>query len=335
MERNIYTNKRKSRPGTGIIWVLLLVVGILMGSCMKRKLDTPPEPIPETGIMHLTVNWPQDDVCPTEARCLIYHEEGGLYKEVNHVTRELQETLLPGKYRLIVHNSDALQVEYRGMDNYHTAEIFATQDPNNQGNTPCLMGPQMVFAKAAADQGEIFEVTIGQTTRISVTPPRATRRVRLYFTVTGLEAITSLKGLLQGVSPGMTLSTQTCYPTSCNQPYTGAPYTPESKKRTKTNDTPELLHYMTQVEVFDLLTREGSPEATNVLTMDITDDKSHTYSLNQDVTSSLQQIINDNGGNFAIDIALDVELTVDPVSLEMSAVVTPWDKSGSGGGAFE
>lgn len=289
--------------------------------CVKRELDIRPD----EGYVEIALDWSGAGTSSRSARYLFYNESGALVKEVSGVREGFKGTLPTGTYRLVVHNTDAGQVDWRGTDQYESAEVFAkTTDYSTTHHpadgVPCILEPRDVFATGGCNESETVEVRQLDTTHLSVTPVELTKRVRVRFTLEVSEEIRSLRGILSGVSHGY-FPGKGCHnaSSSCAVEFTAEP---EAKSA--------AAAYKTEVNVFGLLSTAQSPAETNTVhvTLSLIDGTQATGTF--DITPSLQQLLAANGGTLPDEISLEVTLRIQGVGL--SATVKPWDDSGEGSG---
>lgn len=309
------------RPTTGI---LLLGAAVLsLAGCVKREMEIRPD----EGYLEIALDWSASDVASRSARYLFYNKAGALVKEVSGVTGCFKGTLPVGTYRLVVHNTDAGQVDWRGTDRYENAEVFAKTTDYSEGHhpaegVPCILEPRDVFAAGGCNESATVEVRQLDTTRLSVTPVELTKRVKMRFKVevSGDESVRTLHGVLSGVSHGY-FPGKGCHnaSSSCAVEFMAVPET----------KAPAAAYTMA-VNVFGLLTTAQSPAGTNAVhvTLDLEDGSQTTGAF--DLTPALKQIMADNGGAFPDEIPLEVTLSIQGVGL--GATVRPWDESGEGSG---
>jgi len=311
---------RYMRPAA--VWLLGTAMLALAG-CVKRDLEIRPD----EGCVEIVLDWAKAGGSSRSARLLFYNESGTLVKEVSGVTDCFKGTFPLGNYRLLVHNTDAVRVDWRGTERYESAEVFALPaqygtDYHPGEGVPCISEPREIFAAGRCNESETVEVRQIETTRVSVSPVELTRRVVFHFTVVtdDGESIRSLRGVLDGVSPGY-FPGQGCHEasSSCAVEFTAVP---EMK-------SPEAA-YAAQVNVFGLLTTPQSPAGTNNVhvALDLTDGTQLTGTF--DITSTIRQILASEGGTLPREIPLDVTFYVRATGL--NATVEPWDESGEGSG---
>ena len=131
-------NRRKTitrhlRPGSALLLAALLLAS---PGCVKRDLELRPE----EGSLSLSLDW-GGDPRPRTARFLFYDESGALVREARDVTDRYEGTFPQGTYRLVVHNTDAGQVDWRGTERYETAEVYARETDYSEGHHPAAGVP--------------------------------------------------------------------------------------------------------------------------------------------------------------------------------------------------
>lgn len=316
-----------------------LFAATLFAGCVKRDLEERPVVPPEgPGRAEITLDWGGDER-PQTARFLFYDcQTGALVKEVTGLTDGFAGELPAGEYRLVVHNTDALQVDYRGTDNYETAEVFAQETEyahttqsyalrssltRHDPGVPCILEPQQVFGTGVCNESETIVVTSGGTVQASVSATSLTRQMEFHFTVKSDVGVTSLKGVLDGIAPGMFIaSRQHNAPTACAIEFTALPQTKSATS-----------NFLSRMSVFGLLTTSQSPDETNVINVVLTLDDGKVFQAKADLTPTLKEIIADNGGTIPIEIPVDVTLEIHGIE-GLTATVKPWEE-GTGGGDFE
>ena len=319
MEMKRYT-KRYMRPAN---MLLLGVAALSLAGCVKRELEVRPD----EGYVEIALDWAGAGTSSRSARYLFYNESGALVHEVSGLTDGFKGTLPVGTYRVVVHNTDAAQVDWRGCEQYESAEVFAKTTDYSTGHhptegVPCILEPRDVFATGGCNESETVEVRQMDTTLLSVTPVELTKRVAVRFAVevNGGESVQSLRGVLGGVSHGY-FPGKRCHnaSSSCAMEFMAVPGTKAA------SDT-----YTARVNVFGLLATSQSPAGTNTVhvTLSLEDGSQSTGTF--DLTPTLQQLIAANGGVLPDEIPLSVTLRVQEAGL--SATVEPWIEGGTGSG---
>lgn len=305
--------------------VVLLGAAVLsLAGCVKRELEIRPD----EGYVEIALDWSKAQ-SSRSARYLFYNESGALVKEVSGVSDCFKGTLPTGVYRLIVHNTDAGQVDWQGCEKYESAEVFAkttnySTDHHPAEGVPCIQEPRDVFATGGCNESETVEVLLLDTTRLSVTPVVLTKQVAIRFTVeaNGGQSVRALHGVLGGVSHGY-FPGKGCHnaSSSCAVEFTAAPGTKAASDA-----------YTARVNVFGLLTTAQSPAGTNTVhvALDLDDGSQMTGTF--DITPALQRILASNGGVLPVEIPLEITLRMQGQGVGLSATVQPWDLSGTGSG---
>lgn len=305
--------------------VVLLGAAVLsLAGCVKRELEIRPD----EGYVEIALDWSKAQ-SSRSARYLFYNESGALVKEVSGVSDCFKGTLPTGVYRLIVHNTDAGQVDWQGCEKYESAEVFAkttnySTDHHPAEGVPCIQEPRDVFATGGCNESETVEVLLLDTTRLSVTPVVLTKQVAIRFTVeaNGGQSVRALHGVLGGVSHGY-FPGKGCHnaSSSCAVEFTAAPGTKAASDA-----------YTARVNVFGLLTTAQSPAGTNTVhvALDLDDGSQMTGTF--DITPALQRMLASGGGAFPVEIPLEITLRMQGQGVGLSATVQPWDLSGTGSG---
>lgn len=305
--------------------VMMLGVAVLsLAGCVKRELEIRPD----EGYVEIALDWSKAQ-SSRSARYLFYNESGALVKEVSGVSDCFKGVLPTGTYRLIVHNTDAGQVDWQGCEKYESAEVFAKETNYSEGHhpaegVPCIQEPREVFATGGCNESETVEVRRMDTTRLSVTPAELTKQVAIRFTVevNGDASVQSLHGVLGGVSHGF-FPGKGCHnaSSSCAVEFAASPETKAASDA-----------YTARVNVFGLLTTAQSPAGTNTVhvTLDLDDGSQMTGTF--DITPALQRMLASGGGAFPVEIPLEITLRMQGQGVGLSATVQPWDLSGTGSG---
>lgn len=305
--------------------LLTLAATVLLAGCVKHNLEQRPTPPPasEDGAAEITLDWGGDER-PQTARFLFYDENGDLVREETGLTDGFKGTLPTGKYRLVVHNEDAQQVDYRGTDSYQTAEVFAQHTNYTDGHhpaegVPCILEPQAVFGIGVCNEFDEIVVEAGKTTKATVAPEELTRRVVFRFSIESDVEVHSLKGVLDGVSPGVFLASgQHNTETSCAIEFTASP-----TNRAASGD------YTARLGVFNLLTTAQSADGTNVVHAVVTLLDGEQFTADVDLTPTLRKMLADQKEDILpVEIPLDITFAV--TELGLSSTVGEWTE-GSGG----
>lgn len=312
--------KKCMRPTAGLL--LLCAVMLSLAGCVKRELEIRPD----EGCVAISVDWSCSGTSVRSARYLFYNEAGSLVKEVSGLTDGFRGSLPTGTYRLVVHNTDAGHVAWRGCERYESAEVFAQPTSFPSGYYPsealgCIEEPQDVFCASVCEESSVVEVRRQDTTRLSVLPSSLTHRVllRLQVDLPGGDSIRTLGGVLSGVSSGY-FPGQGCANSSwCAMSFSGVPATKGAR-----------VVYTSEMNVFGLQTTLQSVPWTNSVDIFMVLSDGTTTTGRFDLTSALQSILSTSGGAFPDDIPLDITLRLHETVL--SATVSPWDDRGTGSG---
>lgn len=315
-----YTSGPVRVRGTGALLMVSLSL-VLLSGCVKRDLEyRPGTPGGEnTGMIDIALDW-NGDKRPQEARYLIYREEDGtLYRSFEGITDGYKGELPEGKYHLIVHNTDAQQVGYCGMENYRTAYVFALPETTvkaAQGSS-YIKEPDAVYGIGRCEIGEVFEVRKGETLVSTVHPKCLTHRVELLFELKNME-MRAMKGYLEGVTPSVVLSSGEYHPANCAVAFS-------------TTVETQGVQFAGAVNIFDIRAAHEDAPGSNTLDLTMTDLQGTDRPVQIDITRTVNDIVKDNGGKIPSEISVKIELVlIDNGNLQ--ATVTPWDDGGTGGG---
>lgn len=332
---------------------------VALQGCVRRELEEFPvgPPIPEgEGYAEITLDWSAVPRSGT-ARYLFYDESGALIREAPGVSGAYKGTLPAGRYRLVVHNEDAEQVYYCGLDRYEQAQVMAqeagtvaeyagaasgeyaamrqasdirqTSATCQSTDIPCILEPGRVYSTGVCRESAELVVKAGEIVRATAAPAAQTRQVHFNFVVTSENGVRSLTGTLNGVYRGIYLcSGQYDVSSSCSVAFTAAP-----SGETGTSSA-SAIGYAAQIGVFSLFAaEEESPPGASTLNIVLTDTDRAEYTGTFDITATLKEIIAGNDGVIPIEIPIEVNIRLEPVG-GMTANVKPWDEGGTGEGEF-
>lgn len=295
--------------------VLFLSFVILFFGCTKRELELRP------GLVNISLEWPEG-VNPSGAHLHLYTVDGALLEAHEGLTDGYAGNLPDGEYRLMVHNEDAENVGYDGVELHHQAKVYAMPLERAIPDEGSLIAqPHNVYGVGAHDNGETFTVQANDTTHITVRPQLLTKTVKLYFDTRKVEGISSLEGVLDGVSPAVLLSSGASVSQSCRIFFTAQQISDPDYDREAT------------LEVFGLLTGPDSPDGVNKAEITIGTSSGEKFVSDVDLTSALQQIIQDNGGELPAETRVSLALSLDGLGV-LSVSVTPWGETDAGGGGI-
>lgn len=288
-----------------------LFFGLLLGNgCTSKRLDYR---IPE-GYAQIRLQW-EDGVAPVGSRFYFYPAGGGDIL-VRECSAEGFSGMLPaGEYRVIVSNTDALEVGFRNMERYETAEAYVLPAQANRSAGDYVGQPENLSLAAGLDDAATLVVENHGTLSTSASPRVCTKRVRMFFRIDDTAPVTECTGTFSGVSPSILCATGACSNSSARVGFTAAPGADE-------------YDYAVEISVLDLVEPvSGTP--THKLDLQLQKSDQTTSEVTIDLTETIREIV-EAGGGIALDIPLDISLV--SVDGELHASVKPWDGDGSGGG---
>lgn len=139
---------------------------------------------------------------PQKLRYCFYPQEKGAMTQIEGDADGLHFTLPPDKYRLLIFNCDADNIQFRNMESFETAEAYipetkASGSVTSSGRTP-LYGIAINDLEVEANEG-------AQNKR-EFSPTPLIREVTLDIKIDGMEHIKDCKGALSGVPSAFSLS---------------------------------------------------------------------------------------------------------------------------------
>lgn len=310
---------------------------VALQGCVRRELEELPvgPPLPEgEGYAEITLDWSAVPRFRT-ARYLFYDESGALIREATGVSGAYKGTFPAGRYRLVVHNEDAEQVYYCGLDRYEQAQVMAQEAGDvaeytgTASDISCILEPGRVYSTGVCRESAELVVRAGEIVRATAAPAARTRQVHFNFVVTSENGVRSLTGTLNGVYRGIYLcSGKYDDSSSCSVAFSAAP-----SGETDVSSA-SAIGYAAQIGVFSLFAaEEKSPPGASILNIMLTDTNGAEYTGTFDITATLKEIIAGNDGVIPIEIPIEVDIRLEPVG-GMTANVKPWDEGGTGEGGF-
>lgn len=227
---------------------------------------------------------------PQKLRYCFYPQEKGAMTQIEGNADGLQFTLPPDKYRLLIFNCDADNIQFRNMESFETAEAYIPETKASgsvtSGRTP-LYGIAINDLKVEADEGT-------QNKR-EFSPTPLIREVTLDIKVDGMEYIKDCKGGLSGVPSAFNLSKLEIVP----------------DKTTTVNfeTTPSKEGVKANIMILGTAPKQGeTPPATptNEVKLDFTLTDGSTSSSTLDLGESIGTT---EGNNVNVDVSVTVEKT--------------------------
>lgn len=284
---------------------------MLLGcGCTSKRLDYR---IPE-GHAQIRLQW-EEGVAPAGSRFYFYPADGGEVL-VRECPAEGFDGMLPaGTYRVIVSNTDALNVGFRNMEQYETAEAYVLPEQVLRAAEAYVGQPKNLSLAAGLDDAATLVVENRGSLNTSASPRVRTKRVRMFFRIDDTAPVTECTGTFSGVSPSILCATGASSNHSARVGFTAAPGEGE-------------YDYAVEIFVLDLVESDsGTP--THQLDLKLQKSDQTTSEVTIDLTETIRDIV-EAGGGLALDIPLDISLV--SVEGELHASVKPWDGDGSGSG---
>lgn len=291
-----------------------LCLGLLAGvGCVKQGLDLREQ----EGYVRIDLQW-ENNTVPEGSEFYFYTETGEFVQSCKCPPAGFRGTLPMGKYKIIVWNTDARNVELAHMEKHATAEVRAASEEAAANRAAgCIAQPDNLLLASAFNEAELMEVPYRDSVVMSASPRGRVKTVKLVFTLDNAAALTVVGGSLSGVSSGLHCATGTCT------------HEPKSVNFEVTSDPYGKYNYVADISVLDLVEPASGVAGSHVLTLKVMiDGVEHTMSI--DLTTTIDALLNGEwGGIVPVEIPLEIDLK--SVDGNLSAEVTPWDTEGGSG----
>lgn len=280
---------------------------ILMIITCFIKCSTKEEPEQSSyGFISYSLKWEQalsGYESPKKVRYCFYPMEKGAMTQIEGDADGLKFTLPPDKYRLLVFNCDADNIEFRNMNTYETAEAFIPETKAT-GTRASVRTP---LYGIASNELEV-EANEGTNNEREFKMASLIREVTIDIKVDGMEHIKECKGELSGIPAAFNLSKQEIVP---DKTTTVNFETTTSAEGVKTN----LLILGTAPK-----TGEKPPVLpTNEVKLDFTLNDGSTISSSLDLGNSIGEA---EGDHVNVDVSVAVEKNV-----TFSVTIKNWEVS--------
>ncbi len=300
---------------TYVLTCSLLLASLAGGGCVKQGLDLREQ----VGFVRIDLQWENGSV-PEGSEFYFYNESGERVHSCTCAAEGFRGTLPMGKYKIIVWNTDAKNVELYGMDKHTTAEVRVKADEtvaNRAGN--CIAQPDNLLLASAFNEAEFMEVPYRDSVIMSASPKGLVKKVHLVFKVDNADAVKLVSGSLSGVSSGVQCASVSC----TNQPKS-------VNFAIKQENFSQNYDYSADISVLDLVLPADGVSGSHVLVLEVVID-GVTYHMNIDLTGTIDDLLKGEwNGTIPVEIPLEVELkSIDGI---LSSEVKPWDNTGTGGG---
>lgn len=198
--------KKKESICSCLIATCLLMIAICFIKCNSK------EDIEQSlyGFIRYSLKWEQalsGYKSPEKVRYCFYPMPKGAMIQIESDTCDLVFTLPPDKYRLLVFNCDADNIEFRNMNEYDKAEAFI---PETKATGHVATG-HILFHGSAIDELEV-EAGNGTNNERVFNMALLIREVTIDVKVDGMEHVKECKGQLSGVPAAFNLSKQQIVP---------------------------------------------------------------------------------------------------------------------------
>lgn len=288
---------------------LLQVVGvcmvgaILVSGCIKQKFSTKEE----QGTVEFSFNWENlvaGDTKPENIK-LHFYGANNTISLFDANASKFSGTLPAQSYKVLAVNTGCSTVEFRGLDSYETASVYAK---NYSGSVMALSKadvhmidqPQGVYG---ASLGSLV-VESDKTTTQDLQPFSYVSTISLALKVDGDElAVTGCCARVSGIACGMVLASREVI---CNGPKGSVVMHPEIKSD----------QYKATFSIFGT-----APETANNLTLDFEFDNGGMHSVTVDISDALVDINKPTVSDVSVDVDVGVSKNAEG---EFTATVKGW-----------
>lgn len=298
--------------------VLLLVSAAAFAGCTERELDHRAA----CGRVEIVPVWDGLNR-PSAAGYRFYGADNKpvpVEGAVAEASADSFSVVLPeGRYSF-AYNTDAQGVTFTGLDNRLLAEVHLSSEAQ----------PGNVYSWSV----EEVEVTSRGDVRYTPVPLRLVKQVVLRFRVTGVEGATVLNGTLNGVYPSLfLLSGDPPEQSIRTAPETVAQYT-ATLVQTRNTVSPSYTA-SADIRLLGLLNpqkEEGNGNETaydSRLHLSVHNSSGEVYSTTVNMNKPVSEIIDSYGGEIPIDKTIEIDVSVNMLDMDLTAVVQGW-KEGNG-----
>ena len=171
---------------------ICLSIGLLMAwGCTEESLDYRKQ----EGYVQIALSW-DEGFSPAGSRFYFYPENGGEMLSFDCPSEGFGGVLPVGRYRVIVVNSDCVNVAVRNERSYDTAEIYVL--PDEDGEHVCQ--PERLAYATRLVESETLEVPYRDTVRVAAAPCSCIKHVRFMLEIGDFVPLSSCRGSFSGVS---------------------------------------------------------------------------------------------------------------------------------------
>ena len=294
--------------------VLLLVSAAAFAGCTERELDHRAA----SGRVEIAPVWAGLNR-PSAAGYRFYgadNKPAPVDGAVAEASVDSFSVVLPeGRYSCLAYNTDAQGVTFTGLDNRLLAEVRLSSEAQ----------PGNVYSWSV----EEVEVTSRGDVRYTPVPLRLVKQVVLRFRVTGVEGATVLNGTLNGVYPSLfLLSGDPPEQSIRTAPETVAQYT-ATLVQTRNTGSPSYTA-SADIRLLGLLNpqkEEGNGNETaydSRLNLSVHNSSGEVYSTTVNMNKPVSEIIDSYGGEIPIDKTIEIDVSVNLLDMNLTAVVQGW-----------
>ena len=282
------------------VWLAacLVLVATMWGGCTERELSERPS----DGPLKINLVWDDAEYEVSGALLWLYGSDGTLYQAVRSEAEGYEARVPADVYTVLVVNADCINAEHDGEEDADFCSIDA--DVLASGSSPLLAQVEHVYCTGLGG----IEVKPGNvTTEVTLYPEDVVKHIRFDIDPNYLDNVASLTVNMGGIVPSVYMR--------------NGEDTQEATGIVSVEAQPaQEGHYDAQMSVFGW-------RGLNVVTVTVVyEDGREETSLPEDITDDLEGLPEEGGS-----ISLTVQMP-DGSTLDITAIVSGWDDSGTGSG---
>lgn len=302
---------------------LFFVLAAEMG-CTKQSLDYRKN----EGFVRINLEWPEGKT-PQGGRFYFYPQDVEGETEAFSVdcpADGYSGSLSPGKYKIIVYNSDAANVAIHDEKDYDKAEIVVLSEAeaaaagSRAGGYIAQPGDLMLATAINEHEQGLLVVEYQTTTTVSASPALRVKKLRFLFTVDDASDVSLTGGTLSGVSPSLHCASASCAPTSEQVKFT-----------VNASSGGTGYDFSAEISVLDLVQPSSG---VHVLTLTLLRPDGTPYQVTRDLSATINDILNHNGGTIPVNTLVDIPVELKKIGNDLQINVGEWTQ-GTGGGTLE
>ena len=297
--------------------ILLLFSGLCAVSCTKAVIQTPPD---KSGVI-ISLDWTGKEI-PGGMKFSFYSVDGttGSLIQVDGPADAYRGELAPGHYRVLAYNTDVTGVTFSGMDSYRTATVAASAAATRADGVTLISQPSLLYAGTMATELEVSRFDVVET---SIVPRQLSKSLKLTFLIRNLSGVNKIEGELYGLYSSVLLSTGEATEEARKEaPQVGTCFTAEVVSGNPT----------VNVIFLGMLSPDRGETYKNEMPITLKGKDGWQQETKVDLSRVLTDIVSKGDNEFEFEIEDNIEISVEPTPVGLSAQVLSWTRNGTGEG---